>query len=363
MLGAQFLVFRSETYEDIEKTVVRLKRAGVNTLIVRAFQNPGDRLYRFARPRSKTGAYFYTVHAPVVDAVLPRIVSIGHRHGLQVFAWLETRKMPLNLPDPNSARALSYDFSAASLKTVPMWSVFDPSFQKALAGLYRDAALTGVDGILIQDDLIMYQHEDFSPRAISLFEEETGKHLDPEALYLEVFQDDTGRYCVSRYSETFWEWVRWKNQKLMALAAQLIASARSVNAEIKIAMNFMYESVTAPKHALAWLSQSLEEATKLPIDYYAIMAYHRQMKEELNLSEEGAFDQVSEMTAALLKRVDNPNSILMKVQLTDWKTRKQIPSHEADQVFERINNQGKVSLAFIPYSPRIPLHVIGSHYQ
>jgi hypothetical protein len=69
------------------------------------------------------------------------------------------------------------------------------------------------------------------------------------------------------------------------------------------------------------------------------------------------------MTATLLKTVEDPNRILMKVQLTDWKTQKQIPDDEADKVFERINNQGRVSLAFIPYSPQVPLQVIGNHFQ
>ena len=32
-------------------------------------------------------------------------------------------------------------------------------------------------------------------------------------------------------------------------------------------------------------------------------------------------------------------------------------------VFETISGQGKVSLAFIPYSPSTPLHIIGHHFQ
>jgi uncharacterized lipoprotein YddW (UPF0748 family) len=110
LLGAQVLVFRSKDYQNLEQSMMALKTAGVNTIIVRAFQNPGDRIYRFARPRSDVGAYFQTTHAPVVDAVLEEIVTIGHRWGLKVFAWLETRKMPLHILDPENSKALSYDF-------------------------------------------------------------------------------------------------------------------------------------------------------------------------------------------------------------------------------------------------------------
>ena len=363
LLGAQVLVFRSKDYQELERSMMDLKKAGVNTIIVRAFQNPGDRVYRFAKSKSPVGAYFQTTHAPVVDAVLQRIVSIGHRWGLKVFAWMETRKMPLSLPDLEGSKALSYSFKSASLEVLPMWSIFDESVEASLMGLYRDVAMTGVDGILFQDDLIMYRQEDLSAKAVAAFERDTGKTLDPTELFQSVFRDEDGRWCVSRYSDTFWLWACWKNQKLLGLARKLIQSAKAVNPKIEIAMNFMYESVTDPQNALAWMSQSLAEATKLPIDYYAIMAYHRQMKKELQLSEEGAYDKISNMTASLLTLVDDPHKILMKVQMRDWKTRKKIPPYEANKVFETINGQGKVSLAFIPYSPSTPLNIIGYHFQ
>jgi uncharacterized lipoprotein YddW (UPF0748 family) len=363
LLGAQVLVFKSRSYEDLEMAMMDLKKAGVNTIIVRAFQNRGDRIYRFAKPRSRVGAYFQTTYAPVVDAVLEPIVAMGHRWGLKVFAWMETRKMPLHLPDPESSKAFSYCFETDALKALRTWSIFDESVEHALEGLYRDVALTGVDGILFQDDLIMYRQEDMSAKAVAQFEWETGKTLDPETMFQGVFKDKEGRWCVSRYSDTFWLWVRWKNQKLLELAGKLIQSAKTVNPDMEIAMNFMYESVTAPRNALAWMSQSLTEATKLPIDYFAIMAYHRQMKQELRLTQEGAYDKISLMTERLLRLVDDPHKVLMKVQMTDWKTRKQIPLYETNKVFEKINDQGRVSLAFIPYSATTPLQVIGHHFQ
>jgi biofilm PGA synthesis lipoprotein PgaB len=209
----------------------------------------------------------------------------------------------------------------------------------------------------------MHQYEDFSPKAIALFSKETGRVLDPQTLYHGVFQDEEGRWLVSRYSDTFWLWARWKNQKLLNLASKLIQAAKGANPEIEVAMNFMYESVTDPKNALAWLSQSLDEAMKLPLDFYAIMAYHRQMKKELQLSEGDAYNKISTMTATLLNAIDDPHKILMKVQMSDWDTRKEIPVDEANQVFRRINNQGQVSLAFIPYSSKVPLQVIRHYFQ
>jgi biofilm PGA synthesis lipoprotein PgaB len=363
MLAAQVLAFGCNDYREVEDSVKRLSRVGVNTLIVRAFQNRGDRVYGFARPRCREGVYFETEHAPVVDPLLPRLVSIGHRYGLKVFAWMETRKMPLRLPDPEGSKAMEYCFEKRALTPAGMWSIFDQTVEQRIVALYGDVVRSGIDGILIQDDLIMYHSEDFSPKAVALFEEETGKVLQPGTLYQGPFKDPNGRWYVSEYTDTFWEWSRWKNQKLLKIAHKLIQASRAANPQVEFAMNFMYESVTDPRNALAWLSQSLAESTKLPIDFYAIMAYHRQIKNELNLTDAGTYEKISNMTANILKLIDDPNKIVMKVQLEDWNTGKEIPAVEADEVFRRINAEARVSLAFIPYSAKVPLGVIRNHFQ
>jgi len=363
LLAAQIAVFESKDYKEAEQCLQGLKAAGVNTIIVRAFQNEGDRLYGFARPQHQTGVYFQTSHAPVVDPVMAKIVSMGHRQGLKVYAWMETRNMPLVLPHPEASKARRYSFETGSLEPTDMWSIFSEAVEKKLTGLFEDVVRSGIDGILFQDDLVMYQYEDFSARAAALFEKETGRDLDPEELYKKVFLDREGRGLVSHYSDTFWLWARWKNEKLLALADKLIGAAKGVDPETEIAMNFVYESVSDPQNALAWLSQSLTEATKLPIDYYCVMAYHRQMQKELSLNEEAVYDKISLMTARLLDLIDDPHRILMKIQMSDWDTQKQIPSFEADEMFHRINAQGRVSLAFFPYSPQIPMGLIGYHFR
>ena len=247
LLAVQVLLFNCRSYEEVEECIMELSDADVNTLIVRAFQNRGDVLYGFARPRCQVGVYFDTEHAPVVDPLLARIVSIGHRHRLRVFAWMETRKMPLRLPDPEDSKALRYDFEQRTLEPISMWSIFDDRVVESLVALYRDVVRTGVDGILFQDDLIMYQYEDFSLSAVAMFEQETGKVLSPRTLYRTVFRDSNGRWYVREYSDTFWIWSRWKNQKLLELAHRLIRAAKGVNPRLQFALNFMYESVTHRK--------------------------------------------------------------------------------------------------------------------
>jgi biofilm PGA synthesis lipoprotein PgaB len=335
LLGAQVLTLNCKNYGEVEQSIVDLRKAGVNTLIVRVFQNRGDTFHHFAQPRCQEGVYFETEHAEVVDPMLTRLVSIAHRHGLKVFAWMESRKMPLRLNNPGKARAVRYDFAKRTFELVPMWSIFSEVVQRSLMALYQDVARTGIDGILVQDDLVMYQYEDFYPGAVSLFERETGKVLSPKTLYLSVFKSPKGRWFVRNYSYTFWRWSRWKNQKLLDLA----------------------------DNALAWLSQDLEAAMRLPLDFYAIMAYHRQIKKELNLSDEETYEKIASMTAKLLRVIDDPSKILMKIQVRDWDTRKQIPSFEINEILRRIDSQSEISLAFVPYSGRHSLEVISRYFR
>jgi biofilm PGA synthesis lipoprotein PgaB len=337
LLGAQVLTLNCKNYGEVEQSIVDLRKAGVNTLIVRVFQNRGDTFHHFAQPRCQEGVYFETEHAEVVDPMLTRLVSIAHRHGLKVFAWMESRKMPLRLNNPGKARAVRYDFAKRTFELVPMWSIFSEVVQRSLMALYQDVARTGIDGILVQDDLVMYQYEDFYPGAVSLFERETGKVLSPKTLYLSVFKSPKGRWFVRNYSYTFWRWSRWKNQKLLDLADK--------------------------DNALAWLSQDLEAAMRLPLDFYAIMAYHRQIKKELNLSDEETYEKIASMTAKLLRVIDDPSKILMKIQVRDWDTRKQIPSFEINEILRRIDSQSEISLAFVPYSGRHSLEVISRYFR
>jgi biofilm PGA synthesis lipoprotein PgaB len=274
---------------------------------------------------------------------------------------METRNMPLRLNQPLQAQARRYDFDQKAFVPMPMWSIFSEEVREKLVALYRDAARTGLDGILFQDDLVMYHNEDFSPKAKALFEQETGTLLDPAVLYHGSFRSSSGRWYVREYSDTFWRWSRWKNRQLMQFTHKLIDAAREVNPKIQIALNFMYESVTDPENALAWLSQNLRESAKFPVDFFAIMAYHRQMKKELHLNDEATYEKIRTMTANLLTMVDDPNRILMKIQLQDWDTGSQVPATEVVEVLRRITGQGRVSLAFVPLTDSLPLEEIGRY--
>jgi len=56
-----------------------------------------------------------------------------------------------------------------------------------------------------------------------------------------------------------------------------------------------------------------------------------------------------------VKSVGDPNKVLMKVQILDWKGYEVIPQKEVEEILDGILNQGEVSLAFVPYISQFPL--------
>ncbi len=118
---------------------------------------------------------------------------------------------------------------------------------------------------------------------------------------------------------------------------------------IKFAINLMYEAVSNPVYALAWLSQDLEKANEAGFDYFAIMAYHRQMSKELGKSDDEIKKIISNMVVEANDIVGDENKLLFKVQTIDWETGDRISYREVRDVIEVIKSAGNVSLALVPH--------------
>jgi biofilm PGA synthesis lipoprotein PgaB len=118
----------------------------------------------------------------------------------------------------------------------------------------------------------------------------------------------------------------------------------------------MYETVSDPKNALAWFSQNLIKATKGDFDYYAVMAYHRQMSEELEQDITQIKFMIEEMTSNAVNIVGDPQKVLIKLQTVDWKTSMPISSEEIYDILERVGKIKGVSMALFPYRVDIPFN-------
>jgi hypothetical protein len=358
----QVFYFDGKTLGEVEKKVKQLKNAGVDTLIVRVFQNRGDRIYKFATPLHEEGVYFKTEYAPVVDDILGKVTEIIHRNGLEIFAWVTTRYANYGLEGNPEYRCKSYNFETKKMELARGFNLFHPEVMKRLEGLFRDLGRYPIDGILFQDDLILKHNEDFSNDAIKAFLKEFGYSPHPDLFYIDPYKSESGKYYVKAYTERFWSWANWKNRWLMNLAGRLMEAARESNSNLEFGINLYYETVLNHSNSMGWFSQTLSGALETNFDYYAVMAYHRQTMKELNMEEGKAIDLMAEVAEKAVKAVGDPAKVLMKVQILDWKGYQVIPKKEVEQVLTRVLEHGNVSLAFVPYIDQFPLHSLKGNW-
>src|SRR4030043_1269231 len=166
---AQVFYFDGKNLEEVEKRVKELKNAGVDTIILRVFQNKGDRIYKFIKARHEEGVYFKTEYAPVVDDILGKVAEIAHRNGLDIFAWMNTRYATYGIEGHPEYQCKSYNFETKKMELAKGVNLFHPAVLKRLEGLFHDLGRYPIDGILFQDDLILKHNEDFSIEAKKAF--------------------------------------------------------------------------------------------------------------------------------------------------------------------------------------------------
>ena len=345
-----------KNFDEVEERILKFKTAGVNTLIIRVFQNKYDRFYPFANPKKEVGVYFNTFYAPVVDDILEKLTEITHRNNMKIFAWMTTRDSSWLIENNPALLESIYDLKDKSIIKGEKLNIFNPEVIEILKGVYKDLARYDIDGILFQDDLVLRHTEGYSNEAREQFNKDTGIKADPLIMYKNIYQKD-GRYYVSSYTQYFWKWSEWKSKRLSHIASEIMSAAREVNPDLQFAINLYYETVSSPRDALAWLSQNINELINHKFDYYAVMSYHRQMKRELGFSDKKIYEILSMMTDSIVDKVGT-SKILMKVQVMDWDTQLSIPEGEIETAINSIKNGRDINLSFVPVTEDTPLNII-----
>ncbi|MDT8316398.1 MAG: poly-beta-1,6-N-acetyl-D-glucosamine N-deacetylase PgaB [bacterium] len=349
IVAVQVLLFNCPTLREVEGKIKELKRAGVNTLIFRVFQNRGDRFYPFARPLNEVGVYFNSAHAPVVGDILGDLARISRANDMKIFAWMTTRYADYGMENKKGWQAVKYDLGSERFTPAKGLNLFRRDVKNHLGSLYRDLAAYDIDGILFQDDLVLKHTEGFSHDARNAFAAEFGQMPNHKDFYKGVFTAEDGRQMVSSYGEGFWKWSRWKNRALLNVASEIMKEVKRIKPDMKFAINLMYEAAIYPENALAWLSQDLDEAVRTGFDLYAIMAYHRQMARELNVKGVALDSLMSKLVEKTLEKVKDPAKVLIKLQISDWETQEIVSHEEINSMLRLINKKGSPSLAFVPY--------------
>lgn len=353
--AVQVMNFEGKTGEEIDAELKRLKRAGIDTVIVRAFHNYDDRFYPLARRTSERGVYFRTKEAPVVDDILPVIARLAHGNGLKIFAWMTTRYADYGVEENQELACRGYDMTSMKFYRCKGLDLFNEEAVRRLEAIYSDLAENDIDGVLFQDDLVLRHNEGFGPHAEKFFMNGSPARPDPESLYSRS-GTEPGKV---HYTKLFWQWSSVKNRRLLDVAERLKDVVKRKRPQALFAINLMYESVTNPAYALAWLSQDLNAALGRDFDYYSIMAYHRQMGEELNKTPGDIRDLIARMVRDASDAVGDTHRVLIKLQTVDWKTGDPLSDGEVVALIRSIEGLRDVSLAVVPYRGDFPFYELG----
>jgi biofilm PGA synthesis lipoprotein PgaB len=353
IMGIQVLLFTSNTQAGLDDEMKRIAATGADTVIVRVFNNKidnkVDRFYPFITPRTDAGVYFNTDRAPVVADALSPMIDAARKNGLKIWAWMTTRYAVWG-DDPRQLRA--YDFTRKMIIPAFGRDLFDDRKVADLVGLYQDLAAYDIDGILLQDDLILKHNEGMGETAERLF----GSPIRPETFYNNPhLSPDGSKYYAESYTDRFREWSRFKSARLSAVAGEIIKGSRAVRPDLKFAVNLYYEALSRPENGLAWFSQDVDELLKSGVDYVFIMAYHRQIMKEKGFTDLGpAGKLLTEITSRAIPAIGDPARVGIKLQVMDWDTGRPVGPEELRMTASYLKQIDSVSLVFVPYVADAP---------
>jgi len=346
--AVQVSVLEFQSPGELEQWLLELKNAGVNAIILRVFQNPGDRFHSLCVPTVDKGVYFKSQIAPTVCDLLDSVCQKAHQLGLKIYAWMTTRSADYGI-DNKQFYSWYYDFSSQRYKLSDRLCLFHPEVRTYLKSLYLELAHYPIDGILIQDDLMLKHNEDFHPFARSLYQQEKGAQAHPFLFYQIGVKN--GKRKFKGYREEFWDWSQWKAEELAQFARELKNSVKKINPQIKLGMNLYYETALKPHYGLAWFGLDLEVLKKAGLDFYCLMLYHRQMKSELGLNQEGLEKALKTSSQNFFQMIPSPAEPVIKLMTRDFQSKKEIPFSELWQVIKLVNFQPGAGLVFFPAFP------------
>lgn len=342
--GVQVFVLDKKYNGNIDKLFDGLKEHGVDTVFVRVFHNSVDRYhYLDKREECKTGVYFKTDEACVVRDVLAEAVASARKHDMKIFAWMATRTLSfLKTPE-----YMEKSFDKKGLRDGYGMSIFHDEATERVRQLFRDLAEYDIDGILFQDDFILRYREGASEYAIKAYEQDTGIKLTREKLL-----GCTGGNGITKVPggcpETFIPWTNWKNRKMMEFYQSLKIESLKINPDLVFAGNVYYETPLEERKGMSWYAQSIDSMLAFGFDYLAVMGYHDQIAQELQLHRDDALKMVEQIALNLKEKVKPTTRILMKVQRISFSDSKKLGGEHIESLCELLAKHICVSRVVVP---------------
>ncbi len=345
--AVQISYIRCKNFKELDKEFSKIKANGYNTVIFRVFNNKGDRIYPFIPKNkilSRSGVYFKTKYCPIVYNILPAIIKLCHKHNLKIVAWLTTRYLDFGKIKLNR-RVFKYDFDKNKIVPSKGLSFFNEKNIHFIINIYKDLIKNNIDGILLQDDLKILADEDFNKNAIKKFYRKTGILLSNKNIKSFLYGNVSKRYLIFR-NKNLDKWNQFKSEQIDYFLTKLISACRKKN--INFFMNINYEALYRPELSMLWYSYNLKSLKSIPITYFTVMLYQKQISKELKLNNKQTF----EFIAKLIKNYhhfSNGKKIIFKIQVFDWYTNKLIKKNSIKKLFTFFAKNNIENIAIFPY--------------
>lgn len=287
-----------------------LKEIGVSQAILRVYENGG----------SQGGFHFKNSQFKTISQELEKTLKASDKYGIKLTAWMITR----NYKWIRDKSLLDVSFDKES-KYINKIDVFNKEATARVKATYRDLVATGVESVMLQDDAVIKRTEGFSEHGKNAFFEMTG-HPPVEKL----MQDRNHFY--------FQNWIRVKINRINSLISNVVKTCRSnAPGKMEVGMNIYYETPVFTNNSEKWYSHNLSELLLTGIDKVYLMAYHRQIKNEMKYSESKNLVFFKSMIDRAYSKADK--KLVVKMQIRDWKTGDRIPVREMKRYIDRIDKK------------------------
>ncbi len=288
LIGAQISILEGDNWDTCEKYFQGLKKLGYNTIILRVFHNRKDRFHNLVkesvRKHFQEGVYFNTDQSPTITDILTPACKIAHRNGLKIFAWMTTLKA--NYARKLRPQVLSYDKKRGNF--IREKNLMDPQAPENIAflkQLFKDLAAYPIDGILLQDDLILRHNQGF-------------KKINHTVVPIPADIYRSARE-IKPYRAPFYNWRQQQALNLQHLANEIFTICRTLKPKILCAQNIHYELLYNADWGRDWFASTLASIAASEADYLMVMAYQERIRRELELTSE------RELTSTMTKLFKN----------------------------------------------------------
>ncbi|MCK5679532.1 hypothetical protein KAI46_01820 [bacterium] len=316
LIGAQISVLEGQKLKECEAYFRELKELGYNTIILRVFHNRGDRFHGLVENETHNlkseGVYFTTQKVPVIANILSPLCTCAHRSGLKVIAWMNTLKADYN--HSLKKRVLTYNEKLGKIEADG--TLLEPDNQDNIAflvHLFQDLATHPIDGILLQDDLILRHNQGFKivNREVS---------PAPDDLYRFTGKNHSK---IKSYKPAFKRWRQQQALTYQALANKIFSTCRQLRPNLICAQNIHYELLYKEEWSRDWFACTKEALNTSQADYFMVMAYQERIQRELELNP-------NELTTAMNKIFDNAQQWQKNKLIFKFETSPQTNPNESD---------------------------------